>query len=533
MRNYLKLGLTLLLGSVLLVTVLLATQVSADELSPPYVIVLRPWSFDAQAAATLPSKGLAYIVAQKGVAVFQGLELTGTIDIGSAKDVGVDTKRGYVYVTRDGTAITVLSGTARLADISIGAATDAVAVLTTTGDAYVAQPANDKVTILQTSGAITPSVVKSINVGAAPSDIAVDPHSGYVYVANYDGNDVTVINGATRTVVDLSVPVGDGPAHVAANPVSGYVYVSNSRGNSVSILQGTTVKATVTISEPGEIAVNSRNGHVYVLSSYTRDLNNPQGWVEVFSGTTHLRQIPLPHDARAIAVNPNSGYVYVSNGSDQDGAVTVLSDTLVMETFPMGQTAFDVAVDPQADLAYVPIYNGHVAVFGRTVVYATDPLSPTSPSATLHCLNTQAGHNLPITMTIPAGGVPTTNTRILCTPLMEVEGAPDYVWARQGFRLFAAQDNINLPDFTFSQPVTTAFSYLETLPAPAVEDELEFHRRVWQGVSNVWHWPTSGIAFLAQDQPHNVYTVTLDRVGEYALVWFKPHAYLPVVMKSP
>ncbi len=527
MNNYRRLGLAMVLGNVVLLLTLLSLHVSAEELSPPYVIVLRPWSFDARAATTLPGRGLAYVVAQKGVAVFQGLELTGTIDIGSAVDVAGDAKRGYVYVTRGGTDVTVLSGTAKLRDIAVGGGTGAVAVVTTTGHAYVAQPENGKVTILSPTG-----VLKEVNVGAYPSNIAVNPQTGYVYITNRDNNDVTVFNDATLSVVDLSVPVGDGPTHVTVNPASGYVYVSNSRGNSVSILQGTTVKATVPISEPGEIAVNHRNGHVFILANDTSDLQNLRGWVEVFSGTSHLRTIDMPHDTRAIAVNPNSGYVYVGNGSDETSAVTVLSDTLPLETFPMGQTVFDIAVDPVSDLAYVPIYNGHVAVFGRTVVYATDPLDPSSPDTVLQCLNTQAGQNLPITLTIPAGGVPTTNTRILCTPLMDVDGEPDYIWARQGFRLFAAQDNVSLPDFTFAKAITSSFDYLETLPALVEEDKMEFHRRVWQGVSNVWHWPTSGITFLEQDSTHNVYSVTLDRAGEYALVWFKPHVYMPLVMRS-
>lgn len=49
------------------------------------------------------------------------------------------------------------------------------------------------------------SATTSVPVGASPSAIAVNPVTNQVYVAG--SNTVTVINGATNSVVGVKVPV--------------------------------------------------------------------------------------------------------------------------------------------------------------------------------------------------------------------------------------------------------------------------------------------------------------------------------------
>jgi YVTN family beta-propeller protein len=61
----------------------------------------------------------------------------------------------------------------------------------------------------QTMAAI--AVVATPGVGASPIAIAVNPVTNMVYVANFDGNTVSVIDGTTNTVV-ATPGVGGGPA---------------------------------------------------------------------------------------------------------------------------------------------------------------------------------------------------------------------------------------------------------------------------------------------------------------------------------
>ena len=521
----------------------LAWSVSAQELSPPYVIVLRPWSEAADAVAGNSEMGLAYVVAKDGIAIFEELEVTKTLNIPSAVNVATDPKRGYAYVTRTSDFVTVLSGTRKMTKtIDVGGASEAVAVLTTTGYAYVALPNLGQVAILNGTEDLG-GEGGNLNIGENPSAIAVNPVTEYIYVANAgdiadpEDDSVSIIDGKTQTLL-TNVTVGDYPVAIGVNPVTGYVYVANNGGDSVSILQGMEVITTVTgISEAGGeedspgIAINPRTGLVYVLSSDTSDIQNPLGWVVVLSGTQRLKTVELPNEPLAIDVDPNSDYVYTTIGRGEDGAVTILRETTPLETFPMGQTAYDIAVDTKSDLAYIPIHRGNVAVFGRTVVYNTDPLDPGSGEVDLPCLNTQQGQNLPITITIPSGAIPTTQTRVLCSPLVSVDALPDYLWARQGFRLAVAKaDGSNPTPYDFTLPLTVTMAYLDPLPNLIIEDELEVRRRVWLGDS--WDWPADHFTFQDHFTETNRYDITVARTGEYALVWFGPHVYMPVIMRE-
>ena len=53
-------------------------------------------------------------------------------------------------------------------------------------------------------------VITNITVGLAPDWVAYDPSNGYIYVANYGSDTVSVINGANNTVI-ATIPVRGTP----------------------------------------------------------------------------------------------------------------------------------------------------------------------------------------------------------------------------------------------------------------------------------------------------------------------------------
>src|SRR2546428_13076106 len=55
------------------------------------------------------------------------------------------------------------------------------------------------------------TVIATIPVGDYPFGVAYDSGNGYVYVANYNSNNVSIISGTT---VVATIPVGGGPAGV-------------------------------------------------------------------------------------------------------------------------------------------------------------------------------------------------------------------------------------------------------------------------------------------------------------------------------
>jgi len=113
------------------------------------------------------------------------------------------------------------------------------------------------------------TVIANISVGLWPVAVAYDPSNGYVYVANYRSNTVSVINGATNKVI-ASIAVGSGPNGAAYDSSNGYLYVTNYNSNSVSVINGATnmVIASIAVgSDPVGVAYDSSNGYVYVANS--------------------------------------------------------------------------------------------------------------------------------------------------------------------------------------------------------------------------------------------------------------------------
>src|SRR2546430_275268 len=78
----------------------------------------------------------------------------------------------------------------------------------------------------------------TVAAGANPYAVAVNPVTNKIYVANFNGNDVTVIDGATNSTG--TVPAGPHPYAVAVNAVTNKVYVANERDSSVTVIDGAT-----------------------------------------------------------------------------------------------------------------------------------------------------------------------------------------------------------------------------------------------------------------------------------------------------
>lgn len=118
-----------------------------------------------------------------------------------------------------------------------------------------------------------------------------------------------------------TIPVGWAPNAVVANSVTNQIYVSNWLDNSLTIVNGAT-NATTTIAlgaSPQALAVNSSN-KVYVAVS-----DNLNGSVAVIDGNTEsiIAMVPVGRGPSAVAVDPNTDFVYVTNAVDN--TVTVIN----------------------------------------------------------------------------------------------------------------------------------------------------------------------------------------------------------------
>ncbi len=118
-------------------------------------------------------------------------------------------------------------------------------------------------------------VIGPIPVGQDPAGVAYDGSNGYLYVSNEGSDSVSVIDGATNTVI-ATVQVGDGPSGLAYDPADGDMYVANSLSSSVSVINSATntVAATIVVggangpsasqTYPDAVAYDLANAEMYV-----------------------------------------------------------------------------------------------------------------------------------------------------------------------------------------------------------------------------------------------------------------------------
>ena len=174
------------------------------------------------------------------------------------------------------------------------------------------------------------AVIDAVGLGDSPQGMDIDT-DGYVYVANYAGNSVSVIDPDTHTVVaTIALGAGAGPRDVAVD--NGYLYVANSDASQVVVISVPNDRADVaayttvsTLSVPGARGVTAGDGYAYAtVWNNTRvtviapvDPDNPDGGFE--RSYTYL----VGTNPAGVARDPSSGNVYVANqGSD---SVTVLA----------------------------------------------------------------------------------------------------------------------------------------------------------------------------------------------------------------
>ncbi len=137
--------------------------------------------------------------------------------------------------------------------------------------------------------------------GNAPVWIAFDSSNGYIYVTNSGSNSVSVINGATDSVI-TSIPVGSEPAGITFDSSNGYIYVANYNSGTISIIStevGVNAEYPVTFTEtslPSGTAwyVNITGGASHSSTTSTITFNEPNGTYSYTVATGDKKYVPNP-----------------------------------------------------------------------------------------------------------------------------------------------------------------------------------------------------------------------------------------------
>ena len=328
-----------------------------------------------------PSTHSVYVSDVNGVTVIDGSTrtVTATIPVGQALgtvavDPGTHTvyvEGEYVLLVIDGLTQTV-TATVPLREKQEGHPihrndlAGQVALDTDTHTVYVGDVWRRGVTVIDGS---THTVTATVPLGGSPDNIAVDPGTHTVYV---EGEHVLlVIDGLTQTVT-ATVPLrekqeghpiyrNDLAGQVALDPSTHTVYVANSWANAVTVIDGSTHTVTATVplgGSPDKIAVDSGSHTIYVTRGDVNNVTLKVGRaMSVIDGTTRTVTADIPTALwGSMAVDPDTHTVFAATGpNSSDNAVSVIGGTTgtVITTIPISYSAYGVAVDPESHIVYV------------------------------------------------------------------------------------------------------------------------------------------------------------------------------------
>jgi len=244
-------------------------------------------------------------------------------------------------------------------------------VNTTTNKIYISNYFGNDVTVIDgASNAIT-----TVSAGTNPGAVAVNLATNKIYVANLNSSNVTVIDGASNTTTTVSA--GTNPYALAVNPATNKIYVANSNSSNVTVIDGAS-NATTTVSTkktPYAVAVNPITNKIYVANADSFNVTVIDGASNV---TTTVSAGTNPY---AVAVNAATNKIYVANTGSNN--VTVIDGASnATTTVTAGYNPSAVAVNPTTNKIYVANFstNNLTVIDGATntttiVSTGTHPLS--------------------------------------------------------------------------------------------------------------------------------------------------------------
>ncbi len=251
---------------------------------------------------------------------------TTTIPVGiNPKSVSVNPKTNKIYVVNnnlDGT-ISEIDGNTNTVTQNIFAGFNPSGVLVDADKNYIfAIAASNN---LYTVGTPTVYLIEPVNaviheaeLGKFPNQMAVDPVTNQLWVANQGGGDLVSIDSAFKNEGGDDALSGGGTS-VAVNTVTHKAYFSD--GTEVAVIDGKTAEESVIpVGLPilGPIAVDEATNTVFVAS-----VTATGTVVAIDAATGLLTNIPVGAFPSVLALNPVTHRVYALN-NDAAGTVTII-----------------------------------------------------------------------------------------------------------------------------------------------------------------------------------------------------------------
>jgi YVTN family beta-propeller protein len=228
-----------------------------------------------------------------------------------------------------------------------------LAINPVTNFVYVANQGSNTVSVINGT---TNSVVSTLNVGIRPTIVRVNSVTNRIYVTNQNSNDVSVIDGTTNTVI-ATVNVGTMPSSIRINPNTNLIYVTNQNSNNVSVIDGVTNSIVSTIIVgigPTSVQVNSNTNRIYVINQFSNSLSVIDGATNTLVTTVNIGMSPVN-----VQINSITNLIYVTNEMSNNVSVIDGSSNAVLATVTVGNFPVRSLINSATNHLFVVNYNSN------------------------------------------------------------------------------------------------------------------------------------------------------------------------------
>jgi YVTN family beta-propeller protein len=220
-----------------------------------------------------------------------------------------------------------------------------------------------------------PTVVTTIPVGARPNMAAVGPGGHYLYVANHDDDNLSIIDTTSDSVVG-TVTVNPGPYGIVADAVRRRLYVGSDGGQG-QVPPSISIVDTSTDTMIGSIPLDTKITDIAISPDGSRlYLTVPEDNKLLAIDTLTLSVLSLQPGRGpgtgpvGVAVAPDGKRVYVTIWGDNALAIVDLPDHTISKTVRVGNGPRGIAVAPDGGRVYV----------GNTQDRTVSIVDPTGPA---------------------------------------------------------------------------------------------------------------------------------------------------------
>ena len=219
------------------------------------------------------------------------------------------------------------------------------------GDVYVAEETGEEVLKYKLNTASGEyELVETLSLSGEPNGVAVDTN-GNVYITEYEKKPIVVFNSTGVEVGEIEQNTFTNPSYLAIG-IPGVVYVGSEEERGVEELKVSStygVEGETSLNSTGEAVAVDSHGNVYVDDgSYISEYDSSGVLSEEFGSGRF-------ESSQGVAVNDETGYVYVSN-RDQDNVVAFglpvvipIVDTLPASGLTETGTKLHGTVDPEGE----------------------------------------------------------------------------------------------------------------------------------------------------------------------------------------